>query len=81
MILDDVEWLLMYRRKWGTAIWHTCPECSPWPGALQSEERNGTPHNGELCRECQGLERGESRSLSMRKNLAQEEFSPVMRRM
>ena len=81
MILDERGVALMYRRKWGTAVWHTCPDCSFWPGSLQSEERDRTPHNGQLCRECQGLERGESRMRSMRKDLAEEQLGPIMRRM
>jgi hypothetical protein len=44
---------MYYRRKWGTTVWHSSPDCPNWPqSALEAEERADIPSNGEACADC-----------------------------
>jgi hypothetical protein len=43
---------LVFRRQWGTAVWHWSAECSTGPTTLESEERMGIPKGGQVCNEC-----------------------------
>jgi hypothetical protein len=42
----------MFRRRWGTVVWHWSSKCSDWPRALECEERKELPRRGEFCNEC-----------------------------
>jgi hypothetical protein len=44
-----------YRRRWGTAVWHSSPRCPHWPATLDCEERTSMPLNGSICAECATL--------------------------
>ena len=47
---------MVFRRKWGTPIWHWSARCGQWPSAVECEERPKRPVRGELCNECQAKE-------------------------
>jgi len=43
-----------YRRRWGTQVWHSSPDCPNWPQSeLEAEERDEIPATGELCPNCE----------------------------
>lgn len=45
-----------YRRRWGTQIWHSSPECPHWPHSeLEAEERDERPATGETCPDCERM--------------------------
>jgi len=43
---------IVFRRRWGTALWHWVPTCSTWPSPLEAEEREDMPKAGQFCNEC-----------------------------
>lgn len=46
--------MALYRRKWGTPVWHWFPGCSHWPKSdIEAEERDTRPTRGQFCNECQ----------------------------
>jgi hypothetical protein len=48
-----------YRRKWGTQIWHSSPDCPNWPQSeLEAEERAEKPASGDFCPDCQDTDQG-----------------------
>jgi hypothetical protein len=49
----DGEVAVVFRRKWGTTIWHWSPSCTSWPDEIECEERDTKPKVGEFCNECQ----------------------------
>ena len=44
--------MTLFRRKWGTDVWHLWPGCPDWPAPMESKEREHRPPNGALCEEC-----------------------------
>lgn len=53
---------MLFRRKFGTPVWHWSSRCAQWPAAALAEEMRSPPGSGVFCAECQKKEPREADS-------------------